>query len=85
VTAWEVTFESLRENYKKTQTSPLRYAPVEMTILFEHSIPCFPREVRGTADPSAWLGMTKERVPFSWKVVDGQKTSDGELLVVDWF
>jgi hypothetical protein len=33
--------QSLRENYKKPRISPLRYAPVEMTILFEHSIPCF--------------------------------------------
>jgi hypothetical protein len=26
---------------RKPQISPLRYAPVEMTILFEHSIPRF--------------------------------------------
>jgi hypothetical protein len=32
-----------------------------MTILFEHGIQAFPGEVRGTADPSASLGMTKEK------------------------
>src|SRR5271156_6984074 len=29
------------------------YAPVEMTILFQHRISSFPGKVRGTADPSA--------------------------------
>jgi hypothetical protein len=33
----------------------------------------FPRKVRGTADPSASLGMTKERVTFLWKVVSDEK------------
>jgi hypothetical protein len=38
--------------------------------------PCrktFPRKVRGTADPTASLGMTKERATFLWKVVSGPK------------
>jgi hypothetical protein len=39
------------------------YAPVEMTILLSTEFP-FPGEVRGTADPSASLGMTKERAMF---------------------
>jgi hypothetical protein len=33
----------------------------------------FPRRVRGTADPSAALGMTKERATLQWRVVDGPK------------
>jgi hypothetical protein len=36
----------------------------------------FPGKVRGTADPSASLGMTKERATFLWKVVsDGRRFS----------
>ena len=31
----------------------------------------FPRKVRGTADPSTSLGMTKEMATVSWKVVAG--------------
>jgi hypothetical protein len=45
----------------KPQISPLRYAPVEMTILFEHRIYAFSAEVRGTADPSASLRDDKGR------------------------
>src|SRR5580700_9703188 len=33
----------------------------------------FPGKVRGTADPSASLGMTKERATFLWKVVSEPK------------
>jgi hypothetical protein len=32
-----------------------------------------PRKVRRTADPSASLGMTKERVVVLWKAVAGPK------------
>jgi hypothetical protein len=32
-----------------------------------------PGKVRGTADPSASLGMTKERATAPWKVVAGPK------------
>jgi hypothetical protein len=32
-----------------------------------------PGEVRGTADPSASLGMTKGRATLQWKVVTEQK------------
>jgi hypothetical protein len=35
-----------------------------MTILFEHRDSAYPREVRGTADPSASLGMTKGELRF---------------------
>jgi hypothetical protein len=31
----------------RPQISPLRYASVEMTILFEHKIPRFPGDIRG--------------------------------------
>jgi hypothetical protein len=33
----------------------------------------FPSKVRGTADPSASLGMTKERAMVSWRVVAGPR------------
>jgi hypothetical protein len=33
----------------------------------------FPGKVRGTADPSASLGMTKERATLAWRVVTERK------------
>ena len=33
----------------------------------------FPGRVRGTADPSAALGMTKGRATLPWRAVGGQK------------
>jgi hypothetical protein len=53
-------WQSLRKDKRKPQISPLRYAPVEMTIMLEHSI-CVSKRGPRTADPSASLGMTKER------------------------
>ena len=36
----------------------------------------FPRKVRGTADPSASLGMTKERANLLWRVVTERKVGE---------
>jgi hypothetical protein len=44
-----------------------------MTNLWQVEISALPRDVRGTTDPSAALGMTKERATLPWKVVAGQK------------
>jgi hypothetical protein len=40
----------------------------------------FPREARGTADPSASLGMTKGKVALPWRAVTGQKAILGKAL-----
>ena len=67
---------------KKQQVPPLRYAPVGMTLLFIHAgtegredisvaafwRKTFPGRVRGTADPSTSLGMTKGWVALSGMV-----------------
>ena len=45
----------------KLQSNPLR------------SIETFPRKVRGTADPSAALGMTKGRAMLPWKAVSRRR------------
>jgi hypothetical protein len=64
----------------RPQISPLRYASVEMTILFEHKISRFPGDIRGNRGSPASLGMTNERVTSSWKVVAEKKTFFGSHL-----
>jgi len=41
--------------------------------------PVFPVKVRGTADLSASLGMTKERATFLWRVVSAEASSNHSL------
>jgi hypothetical protein len=45
-----------------------------MTILFKVRMQVFPVKVCGTADPSASLGMTKERATFAEKAVAAHQT-----------